>query len=100
MSCGTRIRRRASLTVLVLALVVPRALAQEQEPATRTEALEAAKKEKSKHLAPYKPNKAEAWVDKAEDILTTGLKWHPFFENAYSGGGFTLGAGYMNYVSP
>jgi hypothetical protein len=85
--------------VLLLALVVPRARAQEQEPATRTEAIEAAKKEKSTHLAPYTPNKAEAWVDKAEDILTTGLNWHPFFENAYSGGGFTLGAGYKKYVS-
>jgi len=74
-------------------------MAQETEPTSRTEAIEAAKKEKGTHLEPYKPNKAEYWVDKAEDILTTGLNWHPFFENAYSGGGFTLGAGYMKHVS-
>ena len=27
------------------------------------------------------------------------LRWYPFFENAYSGGGFTLGVGHLNYVS-
>ena len=27
-------------------------------------------------------------------------RWHPFFESAYSGGGFTLGAGYAHHVSP
>ena len=26
-----------------------------------------------------------------------GLRWHPFFESAYSGGGFTLGAGHDHY---
>ena len=31
---------------------------------------------------------------------TACLRWHPFFENAYSGGGFTLGAGYAHHVSP
>jgi hypothetical protein len=98
MKCGTRIRRGGTLTLLAVALVVPRAVAQEPEPTTRTEAIEAAKKEKSAHLEPYKPNRAEYWVDKAEDILTTGINWHPFFENAYSGGGFTLGAGYLKHV--
>ena len=27
------------------------------------------------------------------------MRWHPFFESAYSGGGFTLGVGHANYVS-
>ena len=99
MISGIRIRRGAGLTLLALTLAGPRAVAQETEPTSRTEAIEAAKKEKGTHLEPYKPNKAEYWVDKAEDILTTGLNWHPFFENAYSGGGFTLGAGYMKHVS-
>jgi hypothetical protein len=33
-------------------------------------------------------------------MLSGRLHWHPFFQNAYSGGGFTLGAGYMRHVSP
>ena len=28
------------------------------------------------------------------------MHWHPFFNSAYSGGGFTLGAGYATFVSP
>ena len=27
-------------------------------------------------------------------------RWHPFFDSAYYGGGFTLGAGYAQHVSP
>ena len=48
----------------------------------------------------YEPNKAEVWVKKLEEQFLTGaLHWHPFFDSAYSGGGFTLGAGYARYVS-
>jgi hypothetical protein len=32
-------------------------------------------------------------------IAGGSLKWHPFFDSAYSGGGFTLGVGRSNYVS-
>ena len=39
-------------------------------------------------------------VPTSENILTTGLKFHPFFQSAYSGGGFTVGAGYRTYVGP
>ena len=28
-----------------------------------------------------------------------GSGWHPFFESAYPGGGFTVGAGYRQHVS-
>ena len=34
-----------------------------------------------------------------EALISGGLKWHPFFENALAGGGFTLGAGYRQHVS-
>jgi outer membrane protein assembly factor BamA len=51
-------------------------------------------------LRPYVPNKAEKIFEKADAILEGGtLRWHPFFENAYSGGGFTLGVGHANFVS-
>ena len=40
-------------------------------------------------------------MNKVEDITVNGgLHWHPFFENAYRGGGLRSGAGYMHPVSP
>src|SRR5690349_10341270 len=70
------------------------------EPGTRTAQIEQAKKQKSTALVEYQPNKAEALIDRAEDLLLTGrVHWHPFFDSAYAGGGFTLGAGYITHVS-
>jgi outer membrane protein assembly factor BamA len=67
---------------------------------TRAGTIAAAQQEKAKDLKPYEPNKAEIWVKKLEEQFLTGsLHWHPFFTSAYSGGGFTLGAGYTTYVS-
>jgi hypothetical protein len=77
------------------------ALAQQTEPATREAAIEEAQAEKAKQLHPYVPNKAEALINAVEQDLTNGVvRWHPFFDNAYAGGGFTLGAGYAAHVSP
>jgi hypothetical protein len=68
---------------------------------TRAAALAGAKEDKAKALRVYEPNTAERWLDRAETLLLTGgLRVHPFFENAYAGGGFTLGAGYRRFVSP
>ena len=76
------------------------AAAQEPDATTREAAIEKGQAEKAKDLHPYVPGKVEALVSKAEDILVNGVpKWHPFFENAYSGGGFTLGVGYAHHVS-
>jgi hypothetical protein len=79
---------------------VTRAAAQETEPATREAAIEAAQAGKAGDLHPYAPGKAEAAMDRVEQTLEKGLSLHPFFDSAYSGGGFTLGAGYARYVSP
>ncbi len=77
------------------------AVAQEPQPATREAAIEQEQEQKVETLQPYEPGKAERLLDKAEDLLINGgLHWHPFFESAYAGGGFTLGAGYMRHVSP
>ncbi len=74
--------------------------AQESQAPTREAAIEQAQAEKVKALHPYEPNKAEKFLDEFEKVLSTGgLRWHPFFESAYSGGGFTLGAGYSPFVS-
>jgi hypothetical protein len=75
-------------------------VAQEPEPATREAAVEQEQEEKAKTLHPYVPGKVEALMNRAEDILVNGVpSWHPFFQNAYSGGGFAVGAGYARHVS-
>jgi len=75
--------------------------AQEPEPATRAAAIEQEQSEKAKDLQPYVPSKSEALLNKFEAVLTGGVpKWHPFLDSAYSGGGFTLGLGYLHFVSP
>jgi hypothetical protein len=69
------------------------------QAASREAAIEQEEAAKATQLKPYQPNAGERWSQKAQDILVGGgLHWHPFFENAYSGGGFTLGAGYMHPI--
>jgi outer membrane protein assembly factor BamA len=77
-----------------------RAVAQDSPPAdTRVGQITAAEQKKATEVRPYDPNKAEIWVKKIEEQFLTGsLRWHPFFQSAYSGGGFTLGAGYVTPV--
>ena len=36
----------------------------------------------------------------SDAFLSGQMHWHAFWQNAYSGGGFTVGAGYTQYVSP
>ena len=95
---------RISLFAAVLAGTATAAHAQEPAPAegaTREAVIEQEQAEKVKTLHPYVPARAEAIMNQAEDILQQGgLRWHPFFESAYSGGGFTLGVGYARFVSP
>jgi len=66
----------------------------------RQAAIEQEQASKAGQLHPYVPNKGEAIFEKVDTILQGGtLRWHPFFDSAYSGGGFTLGVGHTNYVS-
>jgi hypothetical protein len=78
--------------------VGPAAAQDQPEPATRAGQIE--QEQKAKVVHPYQPGTAEKWLDYAESTLTTGSGFHPFFVSAYSGGGFTLGAGYLKYISP
>jgi hypothetical protein len=74
--------------------------AQAQEP-SRVGLIEQAQAEKVKTLHPYPVTTFERIMNKVEDITVGGgLHWHPFLENAYRGGGFALGVGYMHHVSP
>jgi outer membrane translocation and assembly module TamA len=77
------------------------ASAQEPEPTSREGAIEQEQADKAKTLHPYVISTGEKWAAKAEVLLTPGaVKFHPFFDSAYRGGGFTLGAGYSQFVSP
>ena len=56
--------------------------------------------EKAKNLTPYVPSKAEAILSRALNALTVQPNgFYPTFGSVYSGGGFTLGAGYRHFVS-
>jgi hypothetical protein len=88
---------RAAYIIVIASIAVPVA-AQSPEPDTRASLVEQAQAQKSTQLHPYVPNKAEKYLDYAQTMLTTGMHWHPYFENAYSGGGFTIGAGYRAFV--
>jgi len=76
------------------------AVAQTPEP-TRREAIEQEQAEKAENLHPYVLTTGEKLMNKVEDITVNGgLHWHQFFDSAYHGAGFTLGAGYKHHVSP
>ncbi len=70
-------------------------------PAPSRQALiEQEQADKDTNVKPYIPNKAERLFQRLDAVIAGGnLEWHPFFDSAYSGGGFTLGVGRANYVS-
>jgi len=75
--------------------------AQPAPPGSRAGLIEQQQADKEASLVPAKPDKAEAYVTRISDVFLGGqMKWHAFFRSAYSGGGFTLGAGYTQFVSP
>jgi hypothetical protein len=92
---------RRSAGILVLTVVFGAGAVSAQEAASRTELIEQAEQAKSEALKPATPGKAEAYVARISDTLLSGqMHWHAFWQNAYSGGGFTVGAGYTRFVSP
>jgi hypothetical protein len=82
------------------AVAEPGQAPQTSQPSSREAAIEQEEAAKVPNLHPYTPNKGERIFQRVDTILEGGtLRWHPFFDSAYSGGGFTLGAGHANYVS-
>ena len=74
--------------------------AQTPPAGSRQAAIEQEQAAKVPNLHPYEPNKGERIFNHIDTVLLGGqLRWHPFFESAYSGGGFTLGVGHINYLS-
>ena len=90
--------RTITLAVLSLAAWPASAAAQAPEPSTRTAEVEQVQAGKVTH--PYEPGRVEKLLDLIESTFIPGSGPHPFFQSAYSGGGFTLGAGYNQFVSP
>jgi hypothetical protein len=95
----TRAARVALFAMTAFAAAATVANAQPQEPETRQAVVEQAQREKVDTLHPYEPDAAERVFSKFDDFISRAPKWHPFFDSAYSGGGFTLGAGYRQFVS-
>lgn len=83
------------LTLIALAgTPATSAVAQQAEAPTREAAIEQEQAEKTTTVHAYEPGKVESFFNRADRAMVTGLRLHPFFTSAYSGGGFTLGAGY------
>jgi hypothetical protein len=88
---------------IVLSLLIggaPVAVAQVPEADARQTVIEEAQAQKSESLQPYVPSTGERLIGKVENaIVYPSDAWHPFLDSAYRGGGFALGAGYMQHVS-
>jgi len=88
------------VAVIMFAVLVQAAALAAQDPPSRERAIEEAEQAKFEALKPAAPGKAEAYVARISDMFLSGqMHWHAFWQNAYSGGGFTVGAGYTRYVS-
>jgi hypothetical protein len=93
MSFTRTITSYCAAAVLALTLV-PGAVAQE----TRAEEIAAEQARKAAELKPYEPGAAEQWaVRLRREFLMDPSGFYPYFASVYSGGGFTLGAGYRQF---
>ena len=92
--CATFVLFRIAIPLIVLLLPLA-AFAQE----TRAGVIAAQQAEKAARLAPPKRHWAEELVLTVQQTLLqqpSGV--YPYFDSVYSGGGFTLGAGYRQYT--
>jgi hypothetical protein len=101
---GVRWGPRVIFCLASLAACAPAVLAQDTAPAqapgeTRASLLAAREAEKATRLAPYIPSKAERILLDVKNDLITPNGFYPFLESVYSGGGFTLGAGYRRFYA-
>lgn len=88
-------------SVVLVVATAAFASAQTPEPETRQAAIEQAESQKVTTLKPYEPTGGERLMTKVQNAFVYPTQtWHPFFENAYRGGGFSPGLGYMWHVTP
>lgn len=84
---------RISLVLLMVAMA-PAADAQ----TTRAEEIADAQQKKAKALHPYEPSAAERFVTDVQRRFSGAPNgFYPWLDSVYSGGGFTLGAGYRRF---
>jgi hypothetical protein len=82
------------LAMILMGASSDRAMAQD----SRTAIIEAQQAQKAGKAVPYTPNKAERIISTAQrELLQDPNGFYPFFGSVYSGGGFTLGAGYRQF---
>jgi hypothetical protein len=82
---------------LVAVLLMMPALAFAQE--TRAAAIAGEQAEKAKHLAPPQRSWAEELLlTVRQTMVVQPAGFYPYFDSVYSGGGFTLGAGYRQFT--
>jgi len=86
----------SSLSIaLVLTLLPAWSFAQD----TRAGAIAAEQAEKAAHLAPHQPHwTEELLLTVQKTLLQQPSGFYPYFDSVYSGGGFTLGAGYRHFT--
>ena len=92
------LRERMTLAVWVAVILMgahtDRAAAQD----SRAAIIEAQQAEKARTGATYTPNKAERTIVALKrELIDDPNGFYPFFGSVYSGGGFTLGAGYRRF---
>ena len=84
----------AAFALAMLAVAARPAAAQE----TRAETIAQAQADKATKLAPYEPGTAERIAAAMKrQFADTPSGFYPYFDSVYSGGGFTLGAGYRTF---
>jgi hypothetical protein len=90
----------ASVAFVVGAATTARAQSSAPQPETRQSTIENATDEKAQSLHPYEVTIAEKLITRIERRFTDqSITWHPFLQNAYRGGGFAAGLGYMFHPS-
>lgn len=87
---------RAVLLLLAGISAMPAMVAAQE---TRAGTIADEQAEKATHLAPYQPHWAEGLLLRVrEGMVEQPYGFYPFFDSVYSGGGFTLGAGYRRFT--
>jgi len=96
----SRITARWPLGALSGALVLAASVtASAQE--NRADVVADEQRQKAGTLTPWTPGRVESMVIKLkQDLIDSPSGVYPTFDSVYSGGGFTLGAGYRQYYTP
>jgi hypothetical protein len=83
---------------ICLGLVVFGCAAAAHAQGTRADEIADEQSKKAKELHAYVPGAAERWTEtNTREFLEEPGGFYPFFGSVYSGGGFTLGAGYRQF---